>query len=394
MLLFHDMIYPRLDPRVYKEAKSLSDMDNDVTVVDWAVEFTGEGRSIKNIPKYDCFENIDIKRIFQNISPYSRTIFIRIIEQLHAMLKLSKEAISEKPDVVHSHDLTTLLSGVIVKKRLKIPLIYDSHEYWPGMVQERNGPFMSNICKFFERIMLTQVDTVITVSGTLAENFKKHVAKTHIVYNSRKEVEMLNINEDEVNGLRKLLNISKDDFVVGYIGNINSKRGIDKLVKSFEHIKDENIKLLIVGGGERGVISQLKPQINHENETRIIFTGQIPYHEVLPYFSLLNVGCVLFQPLPNHSIAAPNKLFEYMSMGIPLLVSDLTEMRRIVTIDSKCGICVDATSPEQIADSIKWLHKNPEKTKIMGNNGLKQFKQKYCWENMEETLHNVYEDLK
>lgn len=390
MLLFHDLINPRIDPRVYKEARTLVDLGIDVTVVSWAAEFSGEGKSIENLPKYDKFESIRIRRIFQKLSNYKRTIFVRIYQQLSAMFKLANETVLENPNIVHSHDLNTLLSGVIVKRKLKIPLIYDSHEYWPGMVRERNGFVLSKICAIFEKILLTQVDSVITVSGELANKFEKSVSKTQIIYNSRKFDELRTVDKEEVEQLKESLKITKDDFIVGYIGNISSKRGLDKLIESFEHVKNDNIKLLIVGGGQKELIVKLKQKVKDDYLDRIVFTGEIPYHQVLPYFSLLDTGCVLFQPLPNHSVAAPNKLFEYMSMRIPLLVSDLPEMCRIVTIDSNCGICVDPTNPVRIADAITWLYENRIESKKMGENGLEGFIEKYCWEKMEEKLRGVY----
>jgi len=393
MLLFHDLLNPRLDPRVYKEAMSLIDSDIDVTVVCWPVDFSGDGEIIENLPNYEFFEGISIKRIHQKLSTRKRMFYLRIYQQLSAMLKLANEAIVEKPEIVHSHDLNTLLSGVIVKKKLKIPLIYDSHEYWPGMVKERNGFVLGKICKIFERILLSQVDSVITVSGELANKFKKPVSQIQIIYNSRKFTELRNINEDIVEHLKHSVNISNDDFVVGYIGNINSKRGLDKLIDSFKYINNSKIKLLIVGGGQKEIVELLKRKVNTKDLNQIHFTGEIPYQQVLPYFSLLDVGCVLFQPLPNHSVAAPNKLFEYMSMSIPLLVSDLSEMHHIVAIDSNCGICVDPTNPTKIADAITRLYKNRIESKKMGENGLEAFKEKYCWEKMEERLKGIYNNV-
>lgn len=390
MLLFHDLINPRIDPRVYKEATSLIDFGCDVNVISWAVDFSGDGKSIERLPKYDEFENIKITRISQKLSSSNKPIFFRAFKQLSAMIKIAKEAILEKPQVVHSHDLSTLLSGVIVKKKLHIPLIYDSHEYWPGMVKERNGPILGIICSLFEKILLTQVDCVITVSGMLADYFSKTVPNTYTVYNSRKVNDTLSINEQKVKLIKSSLNISKKDFVVGYIGNINAKRGIDYLISSLSYIDDEHIKLLIVGGGNENTVKSLKQNINPKDKERVIFTGQVPYHEVLSYFSLLDIGCVLFKPLPNHSIAAPNKLFEYMSMGIPLIVSDLPEMCKIVSDDSKCGICVDPTDPIKIASSIKYLYSNPQKVKKMRQNGFEFFNDKYCWDKMENILKHIY----
>lgn len=390
MLLFHDLTNPRIDPRVYKEAISLIDYGMDVTVINWAADFSFEGEPIESLEKNDNFEGIYIKRIFHRIS--SNNIFVRIIQQFSVMFKLANETISENPDVIHCHDLHTLLSGIIVKRRLNIPLIYDSHEYWPGVFKERSGMFLAKMCEIYERILLSQVDLTITVSEELAKSFERFGMKTHIIYNSRKIKELQDVDEIKIKELRHSLNISNTDFVVGYIGAINSKRGLNKLIESIEYLNEVNIKLLIVGGGQKKLIDDLKRKINDDSSNRVIFTGEIPFHDVLPYFSLLDIGCVLFQPFPNHLIAAPNKLFEYMGMSVPLLVSDFPEMHRIA-IDSNCGICVDPTDPKEIAEAILWLYGHQIKLKKIGENGRISVEEKYSWERMEERLFDIYKDI-
>lgn len=388
MLLYNDLIYPRIDPRVYKEALSLIKHDIDVTVVCWAADFSREGESFENLKKNEIFEDIKIKRIFQKISSYRKTIFVRALQQFCAMIKLAREAILEKPDVVHSHDLNTLLSGIIVKKKLNIPLIYDSHEDWPGFFEDKNGITAGRICKIYEKILLSQADVVITVSKEIGKKFEDYGHETYIIYNSRKLEEVENVESETI---RNHLNISVDDFVVGYIGTVDSKRGLDKLIESFEHVKEKNIKLLFVGG-EQEELKNLRNKVKDEYSNRVTFTGQIPYHKVLDYFSILNIGCILFQPLPGYFLAAPNKLFEYMSMGIPLLVSDFPEMRRII-IDSNCGVCVDPTNPKKIADTIIWFYEHPDECKKMGKNGQRAIKNKYSWNKMEEMLVNIYKNI-
>lgn len=389
MLLFHDLTHPRIDPRVYKEAISLIDFEINVTVISWAVDFSSAGESIENLQKTDNFEGIHIKRVFHHLSP--NNFFARIIQQFSVMFKLADEAISENPDFIHCHDLHTLLSGIIVKRRLNIPLIYDSHEYWPGLIKTLNGMFLAKMCEIYERILLSQVDLTITVSEELVQYFERFGVKTQLICNSRKLIELQNVDEIKIKELRHSLKISNRDFVVGYIGAIGPERGLDKLIESFEHLNKTDIKLLIVGSGQKKFIDSLKLNIKDSVSSRVIFTGEIPFHDVLPYFSLLDIGCVLFQPSPNNLIAAPNKLFEYMGMSVPLIVSDFPEMHRIV-IDSNCGICIDPTNPKKIAEAILWSYEHKIKLKEMGENGRVAVEEKYSWERMEERLFKTYND--
>lgn len=391
MILGHDFIHPRIDPRPYKEAKSLINNGHDVFIVCWAADFTGEGKSLKKLSPIEEFEGIKIIRIFQMLSPPKNTVLIRGFQQLIAIKKMGEKVIEVKPDIIHCHDLDTLLSGVVAKKRLKVPLIYDSHEDWPGMFAPRSV-VISKFVSVLETISLRYVNYVITVSDELVKKFKKHNQINVVaIYNSR-PLKVL-FKKGDVKELKKELKISDDDFVVGYIGALSKKRGINNLIKSIKYVDNEDLKVLIVGdSGDEG--ENLRVLAEKEDVMdKVILTGHIPYSKVSSYFSLLNIGTVLFQPLPNHLVAAPNKLFEYMGAGLPLIVSDFPEMKHIVLDESDCGIVVDPTNPEEIADAIIYLLEHPEEANKMGENGRRAVEEKYSWEMMEERLFKTYKEI-
>lgn len=391
MILGHDFLHPRIDPRPYKEAKSLIEHGHDVFLVCWAADFTGDGREIKNLQRIEEFEGIKIIRVFQTLSSPKSTVLVRGLQQLIAMKKMGKKVTELKPDVIHCHDLNTLLSGAMAKKKLGVPLIYDSHEDYPGMLAPKSI-ILSKLASIFENLLLKYVDWVITVSEELVKKFKKHKQINAVaIYNSR----MLNeiFQKKETKELKKELNISGDDFIVGYIGALSKKRGIDNLIKSIKYIDDKKIKVLIVGGPENEVKNLRALAEKEDAMDKVILTGHIPYFKVIPYFSLLNVGTVLFQPLPNHLIAAPNKLFEYMGAGLPLIVSDFPEMKRIVVGESVCGIAVDPTNPEKIAGVITYILEHPKDANKMGENGRRAVEEKYSWEKMDAKLIKVYNEV-
>lgn len=391
MILGHDFLHPRMDPRPYKEAKSLIKYGYNVFLVCWAADFTGEGRDLKNISQIEEFEGIKILRVFQTLSSPKSTMVVRGLQQLIAMKKMGEKVTELKPDVIHCHDLNTLLSGAMAKKKLAVPLIYDSHEDYPGMLAPKSI-VISKFASIFENLLLKYVDWVITVSEELVKKFKKHKQINAVaIYNSR----MLNeiFQKKETKELKKELNISDDDFIIGYIGALSKKRGIDNLIKSIKYIDDKNAKVLIVGGPENEVKTLRALAEKEDAMDKVILTGHIPYFEVIPYFSLLNVGTVLFQPLPNHLIAAPNKLFEYMSAGLPLIVSDFPEMKRIVVDESGCGTAVDPTNPEKIAGAITYILEHPKGANKMGENGRRAVEEKYSWERMDAKLIKVYNEV-
>ena len=392
MILGHDFLHPQIDSRPYKEAKSLIKEGYNVFIVCWAVDHTGEGKSLKTLSPVEDFEGIKIMRIFQNLSSPKSTVLVRGFQHLRAIKKLGKKVIELKPDAIHCHDLDTLLSGVIAKKKINTPLIYDSHEDWPAMFAPVSI-IISKLASIFEKILLKHADCVITVSEELVKKFKG-LKQTNIVaiYNSRMLSELL--QKEEPKGLRKELKISDAEFIVGYIGSLSKKkRRIDNLIKSIKYVDNKSVKVLIVGGPENEV-NNLRALAEKEGVMdKVILTGHIPYFNINPYFLLVNIGTVFFEPLPNNLIAAPNKLFEYMGAGLPLIVSDFPEMRRIVVDESDCGVATDPTNPEKIADAITYLIEHPEDAKKMGENGRGAVEEKYSWEKMEERLLKIYKEI-
>ena len=105
-----------------------------------------------------------------------------------------------------------------------------------------------------------------------------------------------------------------------------------------------------------------------------------------------HVGLAVLQPDPNYIASYPTKLFEYMAMGMPVVVSDFELYRRVVE-ESQCGFCVDPTSPEQIADAIERLIRDPEQSKQMGERGREAVRTRYNWNHEMQRLLGFYEQV-
>ena len=100
-------------------------------------------------------------------------------------------------------------------------------------------------------------------------------------------------------------------------------------------------------------------------------------------------GLVLFHPEPNHINAQPNKLFEYMSAGLPVIASHFPMWRRIVE-DYDCGLCVNPQDPQAIAAAMIMLATHPERARLMGMNGRSAVMAKFNWEQEQQVLLDVY----
>jgi glycosyltransferase involved in cell wall biosynthesis len=376
MLLLNDLVKPVLDPRVYKEAKSLIKAGHDVYVVCWP-------RGL-DLPKTEEYDGIHVIRVFSKLGKMKMKGGLREIRFLGVMRDMVEEAMKIRPDVVHAHDLTTLPVGVAIKKLLRIPLVYDSHECF-YLQEVPKGVLISKSADFAERLLARSANYVLTVSGEIARRFEGMGADTTVLYNSR--------SAKDFSGAKRARLGAKGDFIIGYIGQMSQHRGVDNLVRSMKYINGKNIRVVFLGG-PADEMERARKLASREGVSRsIIFIDSVPFKQVLGYIAAMDVGVVPFLPYPpDHNVAAPNKIFELMGGGLPLLVSDLPEMGRIVS-ECGCGVTFDPKSPKDLAAKIGYLAKNGKEREAMARNSAKAHKNTYCWELQEKKLIHVYRKI-
>ena len=146
--------------------------------------------------------------------------------------------------------------------------------------------------------------------------------------------------------------------------------------------------------GGRFAIPELENEINRfDGWSRVDFLGFLDRAAVREVLARSVAGLVTFLPLPNHIDAQPNKMFEYMSAGIPVIASNFPLWRKIVE-GNNCGLCVDPLDPGAIAGAIDHLVGNPELASYMGKNGRQAIEEKYNWTIEERKVISLYEKLK
>lgn len=307
--------------------------------------------------------------------PFSLTRYLRITRAARAL----------SPDICHVHDFPFLLSGILVKLFTGCKLVYDAHEDFASMVYQ-NNKIMISLLRTVELFLVKLfADRVITVNSSLQSYFQKTKVKTHVLMN----VPLLSIQEMEQEKGAK-----SKDFTLGYIGHIIWGRGYRTLLPLCEYLVKSGIsvKVLIVGGGP--FKESFEKMIAHRGlQEYFVLTGEVPHDAIPSYLRKIDIGLLLFRPVRyNNIIATPNKLFEYMAFGIPIVASDLPEIRKIIQ-ETRAGILVDPSNAEEIAESITYLADNPEIVEEMGKNGKKAFQTKYNWDAQSSELVKVYKEL-
>jgi len=358
-------VHSAFDIRIFhKEAKTLAKAGYDVTL-------------IAHHNKNEIVDGVNIVALHK---PKSR--FVRIFGITWRVFYL---ALCQHADAYHFHDPELIFIGMLLKLFGK-KVIYDVHEDVPRQILTKHWipckirPFLGKLIKFVESISALGFNGIITVTPSIAKNFPKH--KTIIVQNFPILNEFSQFKAD---------NYSQRKSIIIYIGTISSLRGAKEMVEAMDLLPREIKSYLILMG--KFSYPNLKNELKKIGGwDKVNFMDWQPRKYVEGILLKARVGLVPFHPVPNHIESQPNKFFEYMAAGIPIVVSDFPVWRKFVE-DSGCGILVDPLNPNDIAHAIQWLLEHPDQAAAMGRRGQEAVKFKYNWENEAKKLIKFYKNL-
>ena len=283
-------------------------------------------------------------------------------------------------DIYQLHDPELILAGLMLK-RLGKKVIFDSHEDVPKqlLVKPYLNKFsllvLSNLFALFERFACARFDGILTATSTIRDKF--------LDINQYS----LDVNNFPLLGeLDSSLPWGNKCNEVSYVGGIAKIRGICEIVRACNYLKS-NTRLNLVGNfSVKAMETEVKTYAGWSNVVQHGFLDRVGVRNVL---SRSVAGLVTFHPIPNHVDAQPNKMFEYMSSGIPVIASNFPLWREIIE-GNDCGICIDPLDPKAIAEAIDFLVQNPDIARRMGENGRKAVLDKYNWSIEEKKLLDFY----
>lgn len=255
----------------------------------------------------------------------------------------------KKADMYWSNDLDTLLANYLASRIKGKEIIFDSHEYFTEVPELEHNAFAKSVWKKIEGWIVPKLKYCITVNHSIANLFKEKYNKDFWVI---RNVPLKNTIQK--NKTRKELGIPEDKFVVILQGSgINVDRGSEELVEAFSLLPD-HFHLLIVGNGD--VLPRLKKMsVELKIENKITFVNKQPYPMLVQYTMNADAGVTLDKDTNiNYKFSLPNKIFDYIQCGIPVISSNLTELKKIVE-EYQVGILVEAITSQSIFGSIKKL---------------------------------------
>lgn len=373
-----DLFTPWPVARAVREIEILVEAGHRISVVSWIKEKS-------DLPHSDLIEGIHIHRIL--LQPPKSGLLKRFLTYRRIIKDMSDKICELKPDALVCHDLEILRAGVSAKKELDVPLFFDAHENWPEMVKE-NSAFEARVFARMEKRLLKHVTHSYTYGDDLTEKYTRMGFAATTLFNSKALDSTPTISSENRKELRKKMGLVPENFVIGYAGSVSLENGVQQTLDSLVKLP-EDIRFLVVGGsGREEDLSRAKQYAKEKGvHERVIFTGRVKSREMLELIATFDVGTALFQPLsPNHQARVPNKLFDYMALSVPMIVSDFPNMKTIVVDKSHCGVAVDPMDIKGISREILHYRDNREEAEKKGGNGRRMFESIYCWDVQKKKL--------
>jgi len=360
------------DSRVIKESISLSNAGYKVEVI---------AHGDKNLKEYEEQENFIVRRF----AYLDRKVTKSKLSKLKIYLSYLKQSVNycKNFDILHCNDLNTLPIGFIIKKfyNKNIKIVYDAHEY----ETEINGlkGINKTITKIAEKFLIKYADATICVSNAIADEYVK-------LYNIEKPALVLNtpafqkIEKKDI--FREVFSIKKEQTIFLYQGALSKGRGIEIVFETFKQMQDNRSVVVFMGYGE---LEELVKTTAKEYKN-IYFHKAVSPDILLDYTSSTDFGLSIIEDsCLSYRYCLPNKMFEYAMADIPIIVSNLFEMKKVVE-EYEIGVVLRENSSNGLGNAIK---KAKSLDRIVLEENIQKVKEIYNWEEQEKNLLNVYNNL-
>lgn len=378
------------DPRVQNEAIELIKSGHEVFL--FCLTYT-------NQPYEDVISEIKIKRYKSNIFEYKSSALAYSFSFYSFKMKKKIFHFLEKYNIeaIHIHDMVVAQAVLKANKKKKLPVILDLHENRPQIMK-----YYPHLQKFPQNILISSEKW-----KKKEESFVKTVNKVIVVTQEAKE-ELCNrtkLNSDKVvvvpNTVRKsffkeeLITKAQDNndkaFNLLYMGDTGKRRGLSTVIKSLPTLRNQiqNIKLIIVGS----VTTELK-KLSEELKVKELISFEGWQDEAL-FPKYIKQSDVCLSPLHrniHHDTTYANKLFQYMSLGKPLLVSDAVAQKNLIE-KVKAGLVHEAENVEDFIEKVLELYQDKSLRDEFGENGKNFVRNEFTWDKTSKELINLYNNL-
>ena len=357
-------VHPAFDIRIFhKQARSLAEAGYDVMLV------TRDGES----------QVVEGVQLIALPKPGSR------LWRIVGMWRMLQVALQEHADVYHFHDPELILVGLLLKFLTNKVVIYDVHEDYLKFFIIKHWlpqPVRKIVAATFwvlERFACLFFDAIIAATDDIAGNFRDYKRKVVTIKNYPLLVELPPRRRPVGTG---------PQAVLLYIGALSIAAGIPQMVEALAYVDDHFDGRLRLAGRFAGDDCQRQIEVS-DRAAQVEYLGWLSQAEIREQLSHADVGMACLQPMPQFITSEPNKLFEYMHCGLPVVASNFPLWREIIEGED-CGVVVNPCDSRAIGQAVTRLLADPARMSAMGENGRRAVQEKYNWESQKVKLLEIY----
>lgn len=306
-----------------------------------------------------------------------------IIHVLRLNLKMAREALRQRADVYHAHDLDTLIAGYVAKRWTGKKVVYDFHELYTEQFKEGVKTRLWRFCyASLERFLVKRTDLRLTVCDSLAEWVTQR-------YGTGGIITVRNVPAYQENPPGRAAGGRREPVVL-YHGGYSRDRGLEQLVESARYLRSGRI--VFRGFGE--LEDRLRELVREKGvDGRVTFAPPVPMLDLVRTAAEADVGVIPYIPYClNNRFCLPNKIFEYMMAGLAVAGSDLPELRKVI-IGHNVGLVFNPEDPRDIAKVLNEMLGDATRLEGMKRNALLAARTSYNWEVEAQKLAKGYQSL-
>ncbi|HCR49222.1 MAG TPA: glycosyl transferase family 1 [Bacteroidetes bacterium] len=320
-----------------------------------------------------------------HVLPTPKGSGMHFFRQVHQLF--SKEVVHVKADIYHASDLYVLPAMAKAAQNNKAKLVFDSRELYPYVAATSKRPWITLFWHMLSWRYIPQADVVFTVSKSIAERLTMFydIPEPAVLYN----VPIFRPDVVANDALRRIANVSTDKVVILHQGNMQKSRGCGLLIQAMQEV--ENAVLVFLGNGPlRYSLQNLVIGLGLDDKVR--FLSPVPPDQLLEMTAGADFGVTLLEDTClNHRFALPNKLFEYLMVGLPVMASKLPEIEKVVE-GYQVGLTVDPEDHPALVATLQRMVNDVASRKQWREHSSAVFEE-YNWESASKILQQAYQKL-
>jgi glycosyltransferase involved in cell wall biosynthesis len=287
---------------------------------------------------------------------------------LRSWARLAASAAAERPvALLIGHDLDGLMAGATAKRRLRAPLIYDAHELYPDMAARERPKRELRGWILYESRLIRHADLVFAVTPSRAKVMvERYGIETPTLLRNVPEVAEAEPAAAPVE-LRKELGLQRGTRLLLYLGGLQPVRGLEQAIVALQQIPDA--ALVLMGIGEDAYVESLRAlAARHGVSARLLVRPPVRPHQVVAVAAQADLGLVLNLRVGlNNYLSLPNKIFETIAAGVPVVASDFPDMAELIRRYAVGETC-DPEDPAAIARAVRAVLDDPERRRRLAAN--------------------------